>query len=168
MSFVSLLIVWLQSYNHLTWLFGWLKFNGDFNRVTVTNTVLLLCAFKRYIPSRAAEQKQCELIKLLKITLQLHLRAALEDLEHCLSFTTSTLVSPIFVAGCTIEGKAKGEPHPLGVKAKCSSLFHRPLSPQMKKPLKTVTNGQSDARHMVTFPALWRHRPWPVTIYTAL
>ena len=33
------------------------------------------------------------------------------------------------------------------------------MSPQVDKPLKSVTHGQCDARPTVTFPAAWHHRP---------
>jgi len=37
------------------------------------------------------------------------------------------------------------------------------ISPQMDKPLKSVTHGQCDARPTVTFPAAEHHRPLTLT-----
>ena len=37
------------------------------------------------------------------------------------------------------------------------------ISPQMDKPLKSVTHGQCDARPTVTFPAAGHHRPLTLT-----
>ena len=51
------------------------------------------------------------------------------------------------------KGKGKGGSAPEGAYAGYSSLFHRPLSPSVDKPLLSVTHGQCDARPTVTFPA---------------
>ena len=48
----------------------------------------------------------------------------------------------------------------------CRRGVHLPVlavSPQVKKPLKSVTHGQCDARPTVTFPAAGHHRPLTCT-----